>query len=447
MPPFVLRAARVIVALELPVVLIVAATFWFPNPERIYALCLLPLLFIARLIARRRLWTPTPIDGLLMVFLVLGVANLINAPYMRGAAVLGRPLMGIALALTFADFARARGVRFLATLTIGLALLVGVLGITASQWSVKSDLFQPFLNSLPDIRWFPGAEGGFNVNEIGGALVFLAPLAAALVLVPIDHGDGAGGRWRRYGAVAAFVLLVLALFFGQSRFALFGLIVALAVIIFTLVPAGTWRRLALVGLVAFTALEMAIFAGVFTPVPSAITQRDEDSIASRLYIWASGIQIVRDFPLTGTGMNTFRIASVRALYPVIGYDRQVLPHAHNEFVQIGADLGIPGVIVFAGWYAAAGWMVWRVWRSGSALSRAMAIGAGAGLLAHGVFGLGDAIALWDRFTFLFWWTLGIGMAAYTHTRAAFPVTAESTTPRQPSTSGSTTINLQEKAEV
>jgi hypothetical protein len=36
----------------------------------------------------------------------------------------------------------------------------------------------------------------------------------------------------------------------------------------------------------------------------------------------------------------------------------------------------------------------------------------AGLFAHAIYGLTDAIPLWDRFAFFFWWMLGLSGAQY-----------------------------------
>jgi hypothetical protein len=40
------------------------------------------------------------------------------------------------------------------------------------------------------------------------------------------------------------------------------------------------------------------------------------------------------------------------------------------------------------------------------------LAAATGLLAHAVYGVGDAITLWDRFIFVFWWIMGLVGAVY-----------------------------------
>ena len=100
-----------------------------------------------------------------------------------------------------------------------------------------------------------------------------------------------------------------------------------------------------------------------------------------------------------------------------------------EWLQAATDLGVPGLIVFVGFQAAAGWMLWRVWRRGSPRDRAVALAVAAGLVAHMIFGLGDAIALWDRFAFGYWWMIGLAAAQYavTFPKLAPELLAENTT--------------------
>jgi O-antigen ligase len=199
---------------------------------------------------------------------------------------------------------------------------------------------------------------------------------------------------------------------GQSRLAIIGLLPVLLAISLVLVPRGRWRALG-VGLVVFFAVvQVLIFSGVLSPNAEQLAERDEDSLLSRVLIWESGLKILFDYPLTGSGMNTFRTAPVRALYPVPGYEDKILPHAHNELVQVGADLGIPGLLVFGALYVGLFWLMWKVWRWGDLQSKAIAFAAGCAMIAHLCYGVGDAVTVWDRFAFVFWWTAGIVLAQY-----------------------------------
>jgi O-antigen ligase len=353
--------------------------------------------------------------------------------------------MGLALFLLFVEHARTHGSMDGILLSSAiLALGIGILALGATQWNDKSgalgfitNALQP-LKDFPAIKNFPGAPGGFNANEIAGALAWITPLMAGLALY----------KWRwpilRITTAVAFWVLLLALFLGQSRFAIGGVVVGLAGIIFLLIPVGRRRTIALAGLALFILLEAGVALRVFnrpapstTPVVEGSAGRDEMSVAGRLDIWKSALEIMHDYPLTGVGLNLFRSAPVRARYPAPAYDKQVLPHAHNEFLQVGSDMGIPGLLIFAAWYVTMAYMLIQTWRHGDQSARVVAVATGAGLLAHAVFGMGDAVALWDRFIFLFWWLFGIAGAQYVIVRYKIaapqpsPITAPQSVTTQP----------------
>ena len=67
------------------------------------------------------------------------------------------------------------------------------------------------------------------------------------------------------------------------------------------------------------------------------------SIRERIYGWESALQMIHDHPLTGIGINTFE-----HIYPQyqLPQAKESLVHAHNIFLEIGAEMGLPGLIVF-----------------------------------------------------------------------------------------------------
>jgi len=411
--------AQAILRVEPLLLAIVVAAFWFPDAVRVNSLMLLLIPLAARLILYRRLSVNTPLNIFLFGFLGLSVLNTYIAladpaapPYSWGWYTVGRPVMGVALALCLLNRAyERRSLDNLVLITLLVAVLVGILGLGSAQYTSKSTQLQFLIRYIPEVRGFPGAEGGFNVNEIGGAMAFFAPFAAGIMFYDWRERRT---RVRRGVATLAFVLLALALFLGQSRLAIGGVVVALGILIFLLIPAGRWRYTALAALLAFIVVEGLIVARVFEPpeTQQAMSDRDEDSFTTRLELWGAGLNIVRDLPLTGVGQNQYRSREVRVKYPVPGFGTRVVPHAHNELLQVGTDLGIPGMILFVAWNAALGVMVWQTWRKGDPFVKAVGVSAGAGLLAHAIFGVADAITLYDRFVFAYWLLVGLVGGAY-----------------------------------
>ena len=90
-----------------------------------------------------------------------------------------------------------------------------------------------------------------------------------------------------------------------------------------------------------------------------------------------------------------------------------VPHAHNELIQITTDLGLPGLLFFIGLNVATAYMLWICWIKGSGNDRILVTAVGGGLLAHAIYGIGDAIPIWDRFSFIYWLMIAFVAAQYT----------------------------------
>lgn len=395
--------------------------FWFPIEIRANWLWLLggvPLLMLARWLVYGRLFTRFPLVILFSVFIALMLFNTYLAPYTRGLYMLGRPLMGMALCVYFVEHVRHHhhmGRVLLATL--GLVLLVGGLALFSSQWNSKSDQLRFLIDILPKLTGFPGAEGGFNANEIAGALTWLVPLSAGFAASSTYTGRRRLDRLLRAGFLVGFLITFAALLLGQSRFGLLGVLLALGLL--TPVVLGGWRRRTAAWgcLLVIAVLEIMIIRNVFSPAKlTTQLDRDEDSLSTRFDIWGSAVAIVRDYPFTGVGMNMFRDGRVRQRYPVASFTQPVLPHTHNELLQITTDLGLPGLVWFGVCYLVAGRTLWRVHRTGAAAMRVLAAGTGAALMAHLIYSLGDAVPLWDRFSFVFWWVLALCGMLYMQNR-------------------------------
>jgi putative inorganic carbon (HCO3(-)) transporter len=132
------------------------------------------------------------------------------------------------------------------------------------------------------------------------------------------------------------------------------------------------------------------------------------TLTSRVEIWARAIYAIRDFPLTGVGMNLFRtIAPI--LYPFFTLSADIdIAHAHNQFLQVGLDEGIPGLIAYIAIWLGLASMLWQSWRlSTDSRSRTLTLGFIASLMASFVFGLTDAVALGAKPGFMFWFLLGL----------------------------------------
>jgi putative inorganic carbon (HCO3(-)) transporter len=141
------------------------------------------------------------------------------------------------------------------------------------------------------------------------------------------------------------------------------------------------------------------------------------TIEGRAEIWSRAIFAIQDFPFTGMGMNTFRTL-VHLLYPLTllgpGVD---IAHAHNTWLQVALDLGLPGLVAYASIWLTIIVMQLQVIRGASdRWIRAISTGVLGCLTGYFIYGLTDTVALGSRPGFLLWMLLALGTAAWKRTR-------------------------------
>jgi O-antigen ligase len=107
-----------------------------------------------------------------------------------------------------------------------------------------------------------------------------------------------------------------------------------------------------------------------TIMSDADYNRSEET--GRMKIWQRGVGYMLQYPVFGVGPNNFNAAEGR-LSPIA--ERQQFGRgvkwnaAHNSYVQIGAELGFPGLVIFVGMIAAA-FMALRRSRRSAGMARA-----------------------------------------------------------------------------
>ena len=100
-----------------------------------------------------------------------------------------------------------------------------------------------------------------------------------------------------------------------------------------------------VPLVVIAALVGAGLVG-WDRVADELTTGDVTSgLDGRLEIWSRALYAIQDFPFTGLGFGTFEQV-VAVLYPLFLNPAGTVPHAHNLFLQVAVDLGLPGLVAY-----------------------------------------------------------------------------------------------------
>jgi putative inorganic carbon (HCO3(-)) transporter len=199
---------------------------------------------------------------------------------------------------------------------------------------------------------------------------------------------------------------------SQSRSALMALAVIIALMLIFRWKWGWLLLLALLiaGAIVFGTVDEATRQGIL------LTGRGSLKWDQRIEIWSRAVFMIRDFPFTGIGMGSFReVADL--FYPFFLHDAADIPHAHNLFLQVAVDLGIPGLMAWLSILASVIAVSWRVYRQGIVSGDRFATGIGVSLLCSQaaliVHGMTDAVT-WGmvRPAPVVWALWGLAIAAW-----------------------------------
>lgn len=190
------------------------------------------------------------------------------------------------------------------------------------------------------------AEGGAwrltsvygSPNNVGLLLGRTIPLALAFLLVKTDHQ-------RRVFAAAALFFMGIALILTQSVGALIlGLPAGIMVLLF-----GCYQRKAMLPAIALGAMVSTGFA-VLSQVSARFANILDFTGGTnflRLRLWESAVEIIRDYPISGIGLDQFLYRfSGEYVRPDAIWDLD-LSHPHNVILDFWTRLGIIGVCLFA----------------------------------------------------------------------------------------------------
>lgn len=401
-------------AAELPVLLAVMPALLFPTPTRVAVVVLIPALWVFLAAGGIRPLPRTPFNAAICCLLVMvGVSIAVTPDISFSLGKVSGTLLG---ALTF--WATVRWMTTPSRLAVGLAVFalagagLAAVGLLGTHWPIKFLSLTAIAERVPPaIRGIPGAEGGFNSNAVGGALILFLPFQAALLLTTLDAG-GTRSLWARKARLLSPVLLAAlfttaaTLVLTQSRGAWFALAVAGA--------CGAlyyWRVARIVVAVVATLLLAAatVFPSRWSVADTLDRLRlDALDYGLRTHIWTAAVTGICDHPITGMGMNSFRTWMPSRFSMSLFPANADVAHAHNNFLQSALDLGLPGMVAYAAlWWVAARVLI-RVYRHAEhRADRALAGGLGVGLLAYFVFGLTDAIPLGAKVGLFYWIALAL----------------------------------------
>jgi len=323
-------------------------------------------------------------------------------------------LVGIAMYYTIANWCSSYNrlrILLIGVMVVGLALaLFSFIGVGWSSYKLPFnpiDIYMRFSEIVQDT---------IHPNILAGNLIILVPFGMAYLLFGWRNIN-----WLERSLVFISTLFISAIIFltqSQGAWIAFGVVV-----IILLMLRWRWGWLLLFSFVVGTIWSFTYFGS--RELLAALTSSTTiGGIDDRMEIWSRAIFMIQDFSFTGIGMGSFTEVA-DTLYPFFSSPGRVF-HAHNLFLQVTVDLGIPGLIVWLAILLTVIFVSWQVYYAGKASHNGLIAGIGAALLCSQfaliTHGLTDSVT-WGMvrpgpFVWVIW---GVGIASFNIIKGKHPV--------------------------
>lgn len=280
--------------------------------------------------------------------------------------------------------------------------LVNVLiAITVSSLIVGLDGFYQLAARFDFLRRFPLYAGKMTAsfqfpNNLGAFLITVIFIPLSFII------QGAGRRSSRFILTALTVILVICLLFTRARGAWLGFVPGLFFVCFF-----SGRR------AFFAAIAVLALVVLFSPpiikhqILSLGMLATDISADDRIAMWRTGWKMFMDSPLIGHGLGTFM--NVFGKYKPHSYSEIV--YAHNCYLQIVAEMGIAGLIMFL-WFVASliKETVVKLMTADDKFLKAAFTGVGGGIIAYLTHSFVDTNLYSLPLAVLFWMMAGLAAA-------------------------------------
>lgn len=198
-----------------------------------------------------------------------------------------------------------------------------------------------------------------NRNHFAGFLEMVIPFGLALVLYENAKLMRRTHPARRLKAILsaenlprvglrllATAVMLAALAFSRSRM---GIVAAASSLALLAAFAGFQRKAGLwfaaVLMISVTILVLWMGATSTLERFGSVGQEYSTASESRVSLWKDSARLVAGHPLLGSGLGTFPIAFTTVQTTFLG---KFVNHAHNDYLELASDLGIPATVLFFG---------------------------------------------------------------------------------------------------
>lgn len=227
-----------------------------------------------------------------------------------------------------------------------------------------------------------------NPNLFGAYLLMIISILTAFTL-----RERAVKRRTVFAVILLSLLLCLALTYSRGAW------VSLAAIVLGLTLFYD-KRFGLLFLLVPVVL--AFYHGQVVERFLSLFSGEDTSVDLRFALWESTMVMIEEHPLLGVGWGAYFLA-----YPDYNFFIQeegvLIFHAHNMYLNMLAEVGIPGGMAFLLAFFAQGILCWRNYRHGNgSFTKSMGLGGVLMVMALSVISMGDHVLFSRSVSFCFW---------------------------------------------
>jgi O-antigen ligase len=187
-----------------------------------------------------------------------------------------------------------------------------------------------------------------NRNYFAGYLLMVIPLAIGYIFYRESFNEDISVAWYRrlssldgktYFLVFGVILMILGLLFSASRMGILSLLISFTFVALFFRNPERGQRLSKTPIFI---LGLALFWGALIGLDAVISRffAVSEGFKGRWDIWANTLQIIKDFPLLGSGLGTFtQVFPAYRSFHIEG----LVTHAENDFLQLASEAGLLGM--------------------------------------------------------------------------------------------------------
>ena len=253
----------------------------------------------------------------------------------------------------------------LAALIVGAARLFSIVGAAGTAWAIVVLGVLLALTGIVQRPLFTGKIYGFwtplqggspfgpfvNKNHFAGWMLMAIPVAIGLICNDVSRGlRGVRPVWRERVLwlsspdasrllllMGAAAVMTLSLFLTMSRSGMAaGALAAVCVVLASRRDEVRGKKIAALAIVSALLVLAIGWVGAGT-IASRFSSGNARNVNGRTLVWKDAIEVVRTYPIAGTGLNTYSVA-------MIFYQRFNRPtrysQAHNDYLQLAAEGGL-----------------------------------------------------------------------------------------------------------